>query len=52
MAETELSYAGLNSLERAKLAGDVVIERMKTSGFNGDIRRDINWRLFRSRWRV
>ena len=41
MAETELSYAGLNSLERAKLAGDVVIERMKTSGFNGDIRRDI-----------
>lgn len=41
MAETELSYAGLNSLARAQLAGDVVIERMKKSGFNGDIRRDI-----------
>ena len=41
MAETELSYAGLNSLERAKLAGDVVIERMQRSGFNGEIRRDI-----------
>lgn len=41
MAEAELSYAGLNSLERAKLAGDVVIDRMKQSGFNGDIRRDI-----------
>ena len=41
MAETELSYAGLNSLARAQLAGDVVMERMKKSGFNGDIRRDI-----------
>ena len=41
MAETELSYAGLNSLARAQLAGVVVMERMKKSGFNGDIRRDI-----------
>ena len=41
MAETELSYAGLNSLARAQLAGDVVMERMKKFGFNGDIRRDI-----------
>lgn len=41
MAEAELSYAGMNSLARAKLAADIVLERMKKSGFNGEIRRDI-----------
>ncbi len=41
MAEAELSYAGMNSLERARLAADIVLERMKKFGFNGEIRRDI-----------
>ena len=41
MAEAELSYAGMNSLARAKLAADIVLERMRKSGFNGEIRRDI-----------
>ena len=41
MAEAELSYAGMNSLARAKLAADIVLERMQKSGFNGEIRRDI-----------
>ena len=41
MAEAELSYAGMNSLARAKLAANIVLERMQKSGFNGEIRRDI-----------
>lgn len=41
LAETEMSYSGVNALARAKLAGDVVIERMRDKGYNGDIRMDI-----------
>ena len=41
MAEAELSYAGMNSLARARLAAEIVLERMKKSGFNEKIRCDI-----------
>ena len=41
MAEAEMTYAGLNALERAKLAGEVVLSRMRASGHNADIRMDI-----------
>lgn len=41
MAEAEMSYAGLNALKRARLAGEVVLSRMRASGYNGDIRMDI-----------
>ena len=41
MAEAEMSYAGLNALKRARLAGEVVLTRMRASGYNGDVRMDI-----------
>jgi len=41
MAEAEMTYAGMNALARAKLAGEVVIQRMRDRGYNGDIRMDI-----------
>ncbi len=41
MAEAEMSYAGMNSYARARLASDVVTRRMRNLGFNGDIRTDI-----------
>ncbi len=41
MAEAEMSYAGMNAFARARLAGDVVISRMRDKGYNGDIRMDI-----------
>ena len=41
MAEAEMSYAGLNALKRARLAVEVVLSRMRASGYNGDVHMDI-----------
>ena len=41
MAEAEMTYAGLNAFKRARLAGEVVLKRMRAKGYNGDIRMDI-----------
>ena len=41
MCEAEMSYSGINALERSKLAGKIVKERMRQKGFNGKIRMDI-----------
>ncbi len=41
MAEAEMSYAGMNGYARARLAADVVTQRMRTLGYNGDIRVDV-----------
>ncbi|MDX1541538.1 MAG: acyclic terpene utilization AtuA family protein, partial [Geminicoccaceae bacterium] len=42
VAEAEVSYAGPGAADRAKLAGDVVIERMRhVHGLNGPLRVDL-----------
>ena len=41
MGEAEISYAGPNALARAKLAGDVISERIQILGLQGQIRVEI-----------
>ena len=41
MGEAEISYAGPNALARAKLAGNVINERVQTLGLQGQIRTEI-----------
>ena len=41
MGEAEISYAGLNALARARLAGDVIDQRIQKIGLQGQIRIEI-----------
>lgn len=41
MGEAEISYAGPNALARAKLAGEVILERIQILGLQGQIRVEI-----------
>jgi hypothetical protein len=41
MGEAEISYAGPNALARAKLAGDIINERIQILGLQGQIRTEI-----------
>ena len=41
LGEAELSYSGMNSLARAQLAADIVVDRMKKHDNSIQIRRDI-----------
>jgi hypothetical protein len=42
LAEAEVSYAGLGAVDRARLAGDIVAERMRrVHGHNGELRCDL-----------
>ncbi len=41
MGEAEMSYAGPNALARARLANEVIEQRMRHAGGNGQIRFDI-----------
>ena len=41
MGEAEISYAGPNALARAKLAGDIISERIQILGLQGQIRVEI-----------
>ncbi len=40
-AEAEMSYAGINALARARLAGEVVEQRLRGAGIDNDIALDI-----------
>jgi hypothetical protein len=41
MGEAEISYAGLNALARARLAGDVIDQRIQKIGLQGQMRIEI-----------
>ena len=41
MGEAEISYAGPNALARAKLAGEVISERIQILGLQGQLRVEI-----------